>query len=84
LEYRHYDPSKAEQTVRTEATRLQRLLAAAPGAKTTLIGPAPCFYSKVDGKYRWQIVLRGAGFEDLLAGRRLPDWRVELDPVSLL
>ena len=27
---------------------------------TTLIGPAPCFFTKLDGKFRWQIVLRGA------------------------
>jgi primosomal protein N' (replication factor Y) len=84
LEYRHFDPSRAEQAARAEAARLVRLLASAPGTRTTLIGPAPCFFSKVDGKYRWQIVLRGEGFEDLLEGRRFADWRIEVDPVSLL
>ncbi len=59
LEYRHYDPSKVEQVVRGEAARLEKLLAAAPRTRTTLIGPAPSFFSKVDGKYRWQIVVRG-------------------------
>ncbi len=84
LEYRHYDSSEAEQVVRAEAVRLEKLLEAAPRTKTTLIGPAPSFFSKLDGKYRWQIVVRGADFDDLLAGRRWTDWRVEVDPVSLL
>jgi primosomal protein N' (replication factor Y) len=49
-----------------------------------MIGPAPSFFSRVDGRYRWQIVLRGADPGELLAGLRLDDWRVEMDPVSLL
>ncbi len=26
---------------------------------TDLIGPVPCFYARLDGYYRWQIILRG-------------------------
>jgi primosomal protein N' (replication factor Y) (superfamily II helicase) len=84
LEYRHHDPSKAEEATRAVAGRLQRLLAAAPGTKSAMIGPAPCFLSRLDGQYRWQIVLRGADFGPLLAGQRFDDWRIEPDPVSLL
>jgi primosomal protein N' (replication factor Y) len=84
LEYRHFDPTRAEQAARDEATRLAALLDSDASSRTTLIGPAPCFFSKVDGKYRWQIVLRGASFGHLFQGQRLQDWRLELDPVSLL
>jgi primosomal protein N' (replication factor Y) len=50
-----------------------------------LIGPAPCFYSRVQGRYRWQIVVRGPDPTPLLRGVALPrGWRVDVDPVSLL
>jgi primosomal protein N' (replication factor Y) len=85
MEYRHYDAQKAEKEARDGAAALQRLLAARGGrTEAALIGPAPCFYSRVDGKYRWQIVLRGAEFATFLDARRFASWRIEVDPVSLL
>jgi primosomal protein N' (replication factor Y) len=49
-----------------------------------MIGPVPCFFDRIAGEYRWQIVLRLA---DPLAA--IPDplpegWVVDVDPVSLL
>jgi primosomal protein N' (replication factor Y) len=49
-----------------------------------VIGPAPCFFDRLNGMYRWQIVLRGADPTNLLRGRSLSDWRIEVDPPSLL
>ncbi len=50
-----------------------------------LIGPAPSFYSRLRGKSRWQIVIRGTDPRVLLKDLRLPlGWRVDVDPVSLL
>ena len=50
-----------------------------------LIGPAPCFISRLRGRYRWQIVLRGPDPTKVLAGFSLPlGWRVDVDPVTLL
>jgi len=50
-----------------------------------LIGPAPCFMSRVRGRYRWQIVLRGPDPKRLLADFTLGlGWQVDVDPVSLL
>ena len=50
-----------------------------------LIGPAPCFFGREQGKYRWQIVVRAV---DPVAFLRLitipPGWRLDVDPVSLL
>jgi len=84
LEYRHYDPAKAEKEARALAVKLQGRLKADGRNLTTLIGPAPCFFNKLDGRFRWQIVLRGANLEPLVGGRLAPDWRVETEPVSLL
>jgi primosomal protein N' len=44
----------------------------------------PCFFARVGGDYRWQIVLRGANPQALLRHVRLDGWRVEVDPISLL
>jgi primosomal protein N' (replication factor Y) len=50
-----------------------------------LIGPAPCFYSRVQGQYRWQVVVRLKQPADLLGDVALPrGWHVDVDPVSLL
>jgi primosomal protein N' (replication factor Y) len=84
LEYRLADPLRAEEQARSLGTTLSRRLASLPAPQPPLIGPAPCFFTRLDGKYRWQIVLRGADPGKLLHGLRLEDWRVEMDPASLL
>jgi primosomal protein N' (replication factor Y) len=84
LEYRHYDPVKAEAEVRAMAARLLTDIQANKRIQTDLIGPVPCFFTKVSGWYRWQIVMRGPDPASLLRGKTLSGWRVEVDPVSLL
>jgi len=84
LEYRHYDPVKAETEARKLGGKLGEWLAADDRRQTALIGPVPCFHAKVNGQYRWQIVLRGPDPISILRGRDLGGWRVETDPISLL
>ena len=51
---------------------------------TDVIGPAPCFFSRTRGKYRWHVILRGPDPAEL-ANITLPNgWRLEVDPLSLL
>lgn len=83
LEYRHYDPRKAEEAARSLAERLSGWLSK-ENLRIEIIGPVPCFFSKLSGRYRWQIVLRGPDPARLLRGRSLPDWILEVDPTSLL
>ncbi len=55
------------------------------GAAVELIGPAPTFFGRIRGRYRWQIVLRGVDPSRLLADLSLPQgWVVNVDPMSLL
>ena len=50
-----------------------------------VIGPAPCFLERIRGRYRWQIVLRGASPASILESGDFPEgWQVDVDPVSLL
>ena len=50
-----------------------------------LIGPAPAFFSKERGKFRWHIIFRSEDPAALLATARLtPHWRIDVDPVEIL
>jgi primosomal protein N' (replication factor Y) len=73
---------------RAEAERLGKWLAAEVvrlGLHADLIGPVPCFFSRVQGRYRWQIVVRSADPMPLLRDVALPrGWRIDVDPVTLL
>ncbi len=83
LEYRHFDDHKAEDAARTLGENLRRWIKK-ESPSTTIIGPAPCFFTKLHGRYRWQIILRGPDPLPLFRNRQLPDWMIEVDPSSLL
>ena len=60
-----------------------RVVEAAPALD--LIGPAPAFFHRVRGEYRYQIIVRGPDPRELLEDIALPlGWRVDVDPVSVL
>jgi primosomal protein N' (replication factor Y) len=84
LEFRHNKPGQAEAEARRMADQVRAWLAEGGRRQTELIGPAPCFFARLGGQYRWQIVLRGPDPASLLRGRQLGDWRVEVNPPSLL
>ncbi|HLA07051.1 MAG TPA: primosomal protein N' [Anaerolineales bacterium] len=80
LEVRNQDQASAEE----EARRVAEKLSVISHQSSAVIGPVPCFFAKVNGEYRWQIVLRGANPQELLRDIKLDGWRIEVDPVSLL
>ena len=83
LEIREKDPEDA----RMRAFDLAGMLKAQINQKNMrirLIGPAPCFFPRLNGKYRWHIILRGADPVRLIRQMDLPDVRIEVDPPSLL
>ncbi len=84
LEYRHFDAQKAERAAGEMAARLNKWMDEEGSRNTRLIGPAPCFFARQAGQYRWQIVLNGPAPASLLRGRELGDWKVEVNPPSLL
>ncbi len=51
----------------------------------SMIGPAPAFFSKERGKFRWHLLFRSADPAALLTGVVLtPNWRIDVDPVETL
>ncbi len=83
LEYRHHDPQAAQDAAQALGDLIQQWIAET-NRRVEMIGPAPCFFTKLFGRYRWQIVLRGPDPVEVLRGRDLPDWIVEVNPSSLL
>jgi len=84
LEYRHREDEQSEAQARKTACRLKSRIEAERRLQTSLVGPVPCFFSKLRGEYRWQIILRGPNPVEILQGQRFNGWRVEIDPTSLL
>lgn len=89
LEIRSTDAEKVE----SEAQRVAELLrgrASERDAGVLISGPLPCFFARLGGEYRWQILLRGASPNSLLDGALVParlierGWRIETEPITLL
>jgi len=76
---------KAEDVCKAEgerlAARLRSALTLAPGGE--VIGPAPCFMGKMEGRYLWQVLVRADDVHPLLS-LIPPGWTRDVDPMSLL
>lgn len=85
LVYENTDYYRAESIARELSATLRRALARAGIPVTNLIGPAPPFFSRLRGRYRWQILLRHPDPPKFLDGLHIPDgWHVDIDPVDVL
>ncbi len=53
--------------------------------QASLIGPAPAFFARFAGQYRWQLLLLCDDPGAVLRGVNFPfGWRVDIDPVTVL
>lgn len=83
--YSDVNADKAHQAAERLAGHLRRMLREDGLPDSDLIGPAPAFYARVRGRYRWQILLRHASPADFLRMLPLPaDWLVDIDPIDVL
>jgi len=85
LVYRH----REEDRCATEAQRVADLMRSEVRRRglpdASLIGPAPCFFRRLQGRYRWQIALRAPDPAVLLRSFEFPPgWQVDIDPVEVL
>ncbi len=73
-----------EQPRRLKALLIQRIRRLGL-ADVKLIGPAPAYFARERGRWRWHILVLARDPAALLAGIRLPlGWRIDVDPASLL
>ncbi len=84
LEYRHLDELKARQEAGHAAEKIRKWITDGNYSATDLIGPVPCYFARVNGMYRWQVVLRGPNPVEILRDHPLADWRIEVDPPDML
>ena len=76
---------RAQQQAESAARRLRQVLQEQALTGTSLIGPAPCFFGRIDRQYRWQLLLRGP--DPRAALRELsPEagWQIDVDPLDIL
>jgi primosomal protein N' (replication factor Y) len=82
---RDADATRARDEAHRVGDELEALLARSGIGREGLIGPAPCFFARIAGQWRWHIVVRADDPVALLKGFELtPNWRVDVEPVSLL
>jgi primosomal protein N' (replication factor Y) len=84
LEFRHQSSDRAEAEARKLAEILQHQLDGNGAAATEMIGPAPCYFARQNGFYRWQIVLRSPDPARFIRNLVLEGWKVQIDPPDLL
>lgn len=84
LVYSDPDPAEARRAASDLAARLERERAVSGDTRNSIVGPTPPFPSRLRGRHRWQIFLRGPEPASLLhnvaPGR---GWTVDVDPGSL-
>ena len=54
------------------------------GGTTAVLGPAPAYVAKRAGRWRFNVVVRGAAPLEVLGTDPGPPWSVDVDPDSLL
>jgi primosomal protein N' (replication factor Y) len=73
-----------ESAAQNFARQLQGWIQQGGHQSTEIIGPVPCFFARVSGIYRWQVILRGPDPAAILRHKNLGQVRVEVNPPSLL
>ncbi|MBI9051449.1 MAG: primosomal protein N' [Anaerolineaceae bacterium] len=84
LEYRNRDPQLAAHTAEQMKNNLQGWIDTAGYQETSITGPTPCYFQRINGAYRWQILLMGPDPIRILHEKPLQDWKIEIDPPSIL
>jgi primosomal protein N' (replication factor Y) len=84
LLFRDSDARRVQRAAETVAKELREHLVRKKLA-ASIIGPAPCFFTRVRDEYRWHLILRAADPASLLRDFPLPlSCRVDIDPLNLL
>ncbi|MBL8153179.1 MAG: primosomal protein N' [Anaerolineae bacterium] len=83
--FRDASETRARSEAESAAHLLRARLAERQISGMEIIGPAPCFFSRVDGVYRWHVLLRGSDPAVVLSGLESQrGWHIDIDPVEVL
>ena len=85
LLYSHAGDAQAHREAARLAEVLRQKIAREGLPALAVIGPAPAYRRRLRGRFRWQVLLRGAGPDAALQCVPIPrGWLVDVDPLSLL
>ncbi len=85
LVYEDTNYARARSEAERMAEQLRDTLAQHELPTSDLMGPAPPFFARLRGRYRWQILIRHPAPPALLRQVEIhPGWHAEVDPVSVL
>ena len=84
LTFSHTNDDYAAKEAARLKTQLTQETAARGISRMNIIGPAPAFMHRLRGRYRWQLILRGAKPASLLKSVSLPQgWAIDVDPLGI-
>lgn len=84
FETRDLNKKIAEERAMDLASRISELVSDSADKTLQMIGPAPPYFGRRSGYYRWQIILKGNRPELLVKQLKLDAWRIDVNPPSLL
>ncbi len=91
IEFRSRKEEEAENAAQRSAQLFEKWIEELGMTSTSLIGPVPCFYSRMNGVYRWMVIARGPDPRKMFTGRPLAEWQphgvdveITVDPDSML
>ncbi len=83
--FRFPNETQAQREAERAASLLRHRIDSQHMTGTELIGPAPCFFTRENNIFRWQLLLRGVDPTPALEGIDIPKgWYVDVDPVEVL
>lgn len=83
--FRHRQEARAAEEAEAAAAALRARISRLGLAGTEIIGPAPCFFPRINEVYRWHLLLRAPDPTLALADfERKRGWYIDLDPFDLL
>jgi primosomal protein N' (replication factor Y) len=84
LEYRNLKWDQAIQNAKGLFEEASQWLSEHAVNDIELIGPAPAFFARMSGYYRWQVLLRGQDLKRIMSALNLKDWKIEVNPPDIL
>jgi len=84
LLFEHTNQAKCEADASKLASKLRQTQAEWDNIGTEILGPMPAFPTRLRGRFRWHVILRGTNPRALLDNVDLPKaCLVDIDPVAL-
>ena len=81
----HSHPVEAQRQIELATEQVQRIIEKYDLQDSQLIGPAPCFFSRIDRHYRWQLLIRSSDPTRILNHIQPRNGSyIDIDPVDIL